>query len=79
MTPPLIVEDYYAVLEVTQDADIPAIKASYRRLAKLTHPDKATADPDAHKNMQLVRLTRPPPPLQMMEESILALSVANMM
>ncbi len=79
MAPPTIVDDYYAILELTQDADSAAIKASYRRLAKLTHPDKATANPDAHKNMQLVRLTRPPPPLQMVGETILALSVANMM
>lgn len=31
--------DYYAVLEVSPDADIAAIRNAYRRLARLYHPD----------------------------------------
>ena len=31
--------DYYAVLDVPQDADLEQIKSSYRRLARLFHPD----------------------------------------
>lgn len=31
--------DYYAILDVTQDANLEQIKSSYRRLARLFHPD----------------------------------------
>ena len=33
-------EDLYQILQVTQDADQDSIKKSYRRLAKLYHPDR---------------------------------------
>lgn len=34
-------KDYYKVLEVAHDADERQIKAAYRRMTKLHHPDKA--------------------------------------
>jgi DnaJ-domain-containing protein 1 len=40
MPSPQITEDYYAILELTQTADDTTIKSSYRRLARLKHPDK---------------------------------------
>jgi DnaJ family protein C protein 3 len=36
-------KDYYKILQVSVDANDRDIKASYRRLAKLYHPDKASA------------------------------------
>ncbi|KAJ9660087.1 hypothetical protein H2198_002784 [Neophaeococcomyces mojaviensis] len=41
---PVHTDDYYAVLEISQTASVAFIKASYRRLAKLKHPDKALQD-----------------------------------
>jgi DnaJ-domain-containing protein 1 len=55
MPSPQITEDYYAILEVTQTADDITIKSSYRRLARLKHPDKNPQDPNqATAEFQLV-------------------------
>lgn len=54
MVPPPVTDDYYEVLEVTQVADELLIKASYRCLAKLRHPDKNPNDPTAKARFQLV-------------------------
>ncbi|GAC1429903.1 MAG: hypothetical protein PVS3B3_00720 [Ktedonobacteraceae bacterium] len=35
----MVVPDYYALLEVSRDATPEQIKASYRRLVRLHHPD----------------------------------------
>ncbi|KAH8434464.1 uncharacterized protein LDX57_013073 [Aspergillus melleus] len=35
-----VVKDYYKVLELPRTADISSIKSSYRRLARIQHPDK---------------------------------------
>ncbi|MFG6414391.1 DnaJ C-terminal domain-containing protein [Roseateles sp. DC23W] len=43
-------EDYYQTLGVNADADAAAIKAAYRRQARLLHPDVNTT-PDAHASM----------------------------
>ena len=56
MAPSLITDNYYEVLEITQTADTTAIKSSYRRLAKLCHPDKRQNDPAATAQFQLVSL-----------------------
>ena len=46
--------DYYAVLDVDRDADQAIIKASYRHLAKLHHPDKNPNNLQATTRFQLV-------------------------
>lgn len=40
---------HYQVLGVNQESTLEDIKKSYRRLAKLYHPDKNKGDPDAEK------------------------------
>jgi len=51
-------KDYYKVLGVTRDADERDIKKAYRKLTKLYHPDKASANnmtpEDAQKKMAAV-------------------------
>ncbi|KAJ4287891.1 hypothetical protein N0V88_007511 [Collariella sp. IMI 366227] len=47
--------DYYEVLGVAQNADESLIKASYRRLAKLQHPDKNPDGPTANARFQLLQ------------------------
>ncbi|KAK3299834.1 uncharacterized protein B0H64DRAFT_379261 [Chaetomium fimeti] len=49
-----ITHDYYAVLGITQTGDEAVIRASYKRLAKLRHPDKNLANPNATAEFQLV-------------------------
>lgn len=44
---------YYAVLKVAMDADKETIRASYRRLARLHHPD-LDSSPDATARMQQI-------------------------
>ncbi len=48
------IPDYYHVLEISCTADETAIKASYRKLAKIRHPDKDMDNPDATAAFQLV-------------------------
>ncbi|OAA65339.1 chaperone protein [Niveomyces insectorum RCEF 264] len=45
-------DDYYAILEVTRTADTATIAASYRRLARLKHPDKNRENPHATAEFQ---------------------------
>ncbi|KAH8742902.1 DnaJ domain-containing protein [Diaporthe sp. PMI_573] len=47
-------ENYYAILELAPTADDAAIKASYRRLAKLRHPDKNPYNPGATAQFQIL-------------------------
>jgi len=51
-------KDYYKVLGVTRDADEREIKKAYRKLTKMYHPDKASANnmtpEDAQKKMSQV-------------------------
>lgn len=54
MTSSSLMHDYYEVLEIEVHADANAIKASYRRLAKLRHPDKNLENSQATANFQLV-------------------------
>jgi hypothetical protein len=54
MAPTQITEDYYAILEISQTADLTSIKSSYRRLAKAKHPDKNHENPNATAEFQLV-------------------------
>jgi hypothetical protein len=58
--PPLPVEDYYAILEVSPEATEEAIRSSYRRLARLRHPDKNPSDPNATARFQVVSTARLP-------------------
>jgi DnaJ-class molecular chaperone len=39
--------DYYAILEVAQEASTDVIKRAYRRLVLLHHPDKNPDNPNA--------------------------------
>lgn len=48
--------DYYKILEIPQTADSNSIKASFRRLAKITHPDK-NASPTAKSDFQLASVS----------------------
>lgn len=54
MAPAQVTADYYAILEVDQTADDAAIRSSYRRLAKLQHPDKNPNDTEATARFQAV-------------------------
>ena len=45
--------DYYAVLEISNTATIEVVTKSYRRLAKIRHPDKNLKD-DSTAVFQLV-------------------------
>lgn len=56
MAPPPTAEDYYAVLEVNQDATPEEITKSYRQLALKLHPDR-NAEGGSTQAFQLVRST----------------------
>ncbi|KIH93893.1 hypothetical protein SPBR_05601 [Sporothrix brasiliensis 5110] len=47
--------DHYAVLEIAMTADTTSIAASYRRLARLKHPDKNRANPNATADFQALQ------------------------
>ena len=47
--------DYYAILELSHSAEQDDIRAAYRRLAKLRHPDKNPDCPNATVHFQHVR------------------------
>ena len=53
MAPAELNVDYYAILEISHLATIDAVTKSYRRLAKIRHPDK-NASKDATAVFQLV-------------------------
>jgi len=53
MAPVTITEDYYVVLEVVQTATAEEISKSYKRLARVLHPDKNRKH-DATESFQLV-------------------------
>ncbi|KAK5657526.1 hypothetical protein OQA88_3099 [Cercophora sp. LCS_1] len=55
MAPVEIHDDYYAVLEITPTASDDEIKASYKRLAKVRHPDKNAGNPQATADFQLLQ------------------------
>lgn len=46
--------DYYAILGITKTANENEIKAAFRRLAKLYHPDKNPTNPDAKLKFEQV-------------------------
>jgi len=53
MEPALFTEDYYLVLEVDRSTDTAAIVKSYKKLARLLHPDRNN-DQNATEAFQLV-------------------------
>ncbi|TVY29870.1 DnAJ-like protein [Lachnellula hyalina] len=53
--PPAAAFDYYQALEVEKDADTEAITASYRRLARVHHPDKDRENPHATAKFQQIQ------------------------
>ncbi|KAK4110885.1 DnaJ-domain-containing protein [Canariomyces notabilis] len=55
MAPARITHDYYVILGVTQSADETLIRSSYKRLAKLKHPDKDLNNPEATAQFQLLQ------------------------
>ena len=46
--------DYYAVLEVSNTASLEVVTKSYRRLAKVRHPDRNFSKDDSTAVFQLV-------------------------
>jgi len=50
--------DYYAILEILPTATSATVTQSYRRLAKLTHPDRNLGDPEATAAFQRVSVRR---------------------
>lgn len=56
MAPVEMTEDYYAVLEVSNKADNETVKKSFRRLARLLHPDKNPGKATATASFQMVSL-----------------------
>lgn len=51
--------DYYAVLGVSRKADVETVKAAWKKLARLKHPDKNPGNPHATAEFQKVRLGLP--------------------
>ena len=52
-----IEKDYYAVLGVTKDADKPAIRKAYRKLAREFHPDAKPGDKAAEERLHEIDVT----------------------
>lgn len=48
--------DYYSVLEVPRNAPLEIIKAAYRRLCKLFHPDKNPGNAEAEARMKEINV-----------------------
>ena len=46
--------DYYAILEITEEAESEEIRRAYRRLSLLRHPDKNPNDSGAHEAFCIV-------------------------
>ena len=59
MAPVEITIDYYATLEITQIARDDEIRTSYKRLARVRHPDKNVQNPNATAEFQLVGASVP--------------------
>jgi len=59
MAPVEITDDYYAILEISHTADCEDIKKSFRRLARLLHPDKNPGKQSATASFQLVSSVTP--------------------
>ncbi|CAK7568342.1 MAG: hypothetical protein SEPTF4163_006329 [Sporothrix epigloea] len=55
MAPGVGGKDHYAILEVPMTADDATIAASYRRLARLKHPDKNRTNPNATAEFQTLQ------------------------
>ena len=51
----MVLPDYYKILEVSSSATSAEIKAAYRRLAKLFHPDKNSGNPAAEEKFKQVK------------------------
>lgn len=56
MSSPQVLHDYYKILEVPREADIDSIKTSYKRLARIRHPDKNSSS-TATSEFQLARIS----------------------
>ncbi|KAI0169307.1 hypothetical protein GGR52DRAFT_554600 [Hypoxylon sp. FL1284] len=54
MAPSPITENYYAILEITRTVDAETLKAAWRRLARIKHPDKNPGNPNATAEFQLL-------------------------
>ena len=46
-------QDYYSTLQIGSDASLEEVRAAYKRLALLTHPDRSR-HPQANQQMQLL-------------------------
>lgn len=54
-TRPRVERDALAVLELDEEADITAVKAAHRRLAKVHHPDANPGDPGSRARFEAVQ------------------------
>ncbi|KAL7620551.1 hypothetical protein AAE478_009546 [Parahypoxylon ruwenzoriense] len=54
MAPAIVKEDYYAILGVSKTADTAALKAAWKRLVRIKHPDKNPGNPNATEEFQLL-------------------------
>jgi curved DNA-binding protein CbpA len=61
---PSTTTDCYQILGLSKEAGLDDIKSSYRRLARLTHPDKDRDNPNATENFKKARCSRKPLPTQ---------------
>ncbi|CAK7270081.1 hypothetical protein SEPCBS119000_003907 [Sporothrix epigloea] len=55
MAPGIGGKDHYAILEISVTADDATVAASYRRLARLKHPDKNRTNPNATAEFQALQ------------------------
>ena len=58
MAPVQVNVDYYAVLEISNTATLEDVTKSYRRLARIHHPDKNPRNDSSTAAFQLVSLHR---------------------
>ncbi|XXG99547.1 hypothetical protein Hte_005886 [Hypoxylon texense] len=54
MAPSVVVDDYYAILGVDRTAGADTLKAAWRKLARIKHPDKNPGNPTATAEFQLL-------------------------
>ena len=54
MAPCEVTEDYYATLELPQNATVEAIKKAYHQLSLARHPDRNPHNPNATRLFQCV-------------------------
>ncbi|OTB02962.1 hypothetical protein M426DRAFT_24191 [Hypoxylon sp. CI-4A] len=54
MSSVIVIDDYYGILGVDRTADAEDLKAAWRQLVRIKHPDKNLGNPDATAEFQLL-------------------------